>query len=311
MSVFELTERPDPDLLKGSHDPKDLRIGEVVKHKPRDYDSAGVVILGCPEDEGVRRNKGRPGARKSPAEIRRSLYKLTSNPVIQSLKVFDLGDIMVDDTLEKTHKKLKQVVRTVLSDGKMAVVLGGGNDISYPDCAALADVKENLLVFNIDKHFDVRDLTPRNSGTSYRMLLEENLIQPDKFYEMGSEHFSNSQVYKDYLKEKGVHVFTLNQMREKGIKSLFQEIIHGHSFEAIFWGVDLDVVRDADAPGVSASYPTGLTAKEMIQIAETAGRETPFGVVEFTEVNPEFDIDNRTSKLTAILIHTFLSSRNL
>jgi hypothetical protein len=44
---------------------------------------------------------------------------------------------------------------------------------------------------------------------------------------------------------------------------------------------------------------------------EIAGRHTPFGVVEFTEVNPNVDIDNRTSKLTAILIHTFLSSREM
>ena len=83
------------------------------------------------------------------------------------------------------------------------------------------------------------------------------------------------------------------------------------SMPSFFWGFDLDVVRDADAPGVSASFPTGMTAKEIIKIAEIAGRDTESGVLEFTEVNPEVDIDNRTSKLAAILIHTFLSSRRV
>lgn len=307
--LFKETKRLNPELLGNSHDPKDPRMGEIVKYHPRNYESADVIILGCPEDEGVKRNKGIPGARSGPREIRRALYRLALNKALFSQLIFDLGDITTDETLEETHHKLRQVVQRILEDGKMAVVLGGGNDISYPDCAALADTKKEVLVFNIDKHFDVRDLSPRNSGTAYRQLLEEGLIDPERFYEMGSEEFANSPAYKRYLKSKGAHIYTLDEMRSYGIKSLLQNILNNNDFEAVFWGFDLDVVRDADAPGVSARYPTGLTAGEVVQIAEIAGQRTEFGVLEFTEVNPELDIDNRTSKLTAILIHTFLSSR--
>jgi formimidoylglutamase len=224
--------------------------------------------------------------------------------------VFDLGDVKTGVTLEETHARLKQVVQHILEDRKMAVVLGGGNDISYPDCAALAKVKKNLLVFNIDKHFDVRDLSPRNSGTAYRQLLEEGIIDSERFYEMGSEEFANSPAYREYLKRKGVHIYSLDEMRSYGIKSLFQDILENSTYDAVFWGFDLDAVRDADAPGVSARCPTGLTAREVIQIAEIAAKTTNFGVLEFTEVNPRVDIDNRTGKLTAILIHTFFSNRN-
>jgi formiminoglutamase len=309
MKMLKKTKRPDQSLLKGSHDPKDPRLGGFVQHNPDAYGPAQTVILGCPEDEGIRRNKGRPGARNAPTEIRRALYKLAVNKAIRSQKIFDMGDIITKTNLEETHSILKEVVHEILKDGKTAIVLGGGNDISYPDCAALAEIKKDLLVFNIDKHFDVRDLSPRNSGTAYRLLLEKKFIDPQKFYEMGSEPFSNSPIYKEYLESKGAHIYTLDQMRDYGIKALFEEIIFNRSFQTIFWGFDLDVVRDADAPGVSASCPTGLTAKEAIQIAQVAGKEERTGILEFTEVNPEVDIDNRTSKLTAILIHTFLSSR--
>ncbi len=309
MNIFKLTERPHASLFAQGHDPKDPRMGAFVQNQPEDYKSAQVVIIGCPEDEGIRRSRGRPGARRSPEEIRKALYRLAVSEIIQELKIFDVGDIRLGESLEDTHLRLRQVVRHVLEDGKMAVVLGGGNDISYPDCAALMEVKKDVLVFNIDKHFDVRDLSPRNSGTAYRQLLEEGLINPEKFYEMGSEEFANSPNYKEYLERKGVHVYSLDEMRSTGIRRLFQKIMKDSAYEAIFWGFDMDVVRNADAPGVSASFPTGLTVKEIIQIAEIAGNQTPFGVVEFTEVNPEVDIDNRTSKLAAILIHTFLSSR--
>lgn len=309
MMLFKKTKRLDPEILGDSHDPNDPKLGEIIRYHPQDYESADVIILGCPEDKGVKRNKGIPGARNGPREIRRALYGLSLNETIQSQCIFDLGDIKTGASLEETHARMRQIVRRILEDGKMAVVLGGGNDISYPDCAALAEVKKEVLVFNIDKHFDVRDLSPRNSGTAYRQLLEEGLIDPKKFYEMGSEEFANSPAYRDYLERKGVHIYSLDEMRSYGIELFFQNVLKNNVYEAIFWGFDLDVVRDADAPGVSARYPTGLTAREIIQIAKIAGKTTNFGVLEFTEVNPEVDIDNRTGKLTAILIHTFLSYR--
>jgi formiminoglutamase len=309
MMLFKKTKRLNPELLGGSHDPKDPRVGEIIKYHPQDYESANIVMLGCPEDEGIKRNRGIPGARSGPSEIRRALYGLTVNESIISQNIFDLGDLITRKTLEETHAALRSVVHRILEDGKMTVVLGGGNDISYPDCAALAEVKKEVLVFNIDKHFDVRDLSPRNSGTAYRQLLDEGIIDPKKFYEMGSEEFANSPAYRDYLEKKGVHIFSLDEMRSYGIQSLFQNILKNNTYEGVFWGIDLDAVRDADAPGVSARYPTGLTAREIIQIAEIAGKSTKAGVLEFTEVNPEVDIENRTGKLTAILIHSFLSSQ--
>jgi len=309
--LFEKTNRLNTELLGTSHDPKQPAVGEIIKSQPGDYMSAHIVIMGCPEDAGIRRNRGITGARNAPKEIRRALYKLALNEAIQSKSIFDLGDIKTGETLEETHATLKQIIRRVLGDGKTVIVLGGGNDISYPDCAALAELKKEMLVFNIDKHFDVRDLSPRNSGTAYRQLIDEGFIDPERFYELGSEGFANSPAYRDYLERKGAHVYSLDEMRSYGLRSLFKDILKSYSYEAVFWGFDMDVVRDADAPGVSARYPTGLAAREIIQIAEIAGKATNFGVVEFTEVNPEVDLNNRTGKLTAILIHTFLSHKNL
>jgi len=309
MFLFEKTEKLDRDLLGSPHDPKDTRMGQVIKYNPEDLNSADVVIIGCPEDRGILRNKGRSGARKGPSEIRRAFYKLALNDNIRSQSIFDLGDVIVGGTLEETHEILRGIVKRLLEQDKLVIVLGGGNDISYPDCAALSDVKKDVLVFNIDKHFDVRDISPRNSGTPYRQLLEQGMIDPQKFFEMGFEEFANSPVYKKYLKRKGVNLYSLEKMRTKGISFLFEKILKGNKYDAVFWGIDMDVMRDADAPGVSSTYPTGLNAREIIAILDIAGQHTPFGVVEFTEVNPAVDIDNRTSKLTAILMHTFLSSR--
>ena len=162
-----------------------------------------MVILGCPQDEGISRNRGRLGARFAPTEIRRDLYRYPVTRSHKHLVLMDVGDLEISGTLEETHELLSHTVRKLIADGKKVIVLGGGNDISYPDCLALSTEIEKPLVFNIDRHLDVRADTPRNSGTPYRQLLEEGIIQPGMFHEFGINSFANSPKYLEYVKNIG------------------------------------------------------------------------------------------------------------
>jgi formiminoglutamase len=118
--------------------------------------------------------------------------------------------------------------------------------------------------------------------------------------------FANSDIYRNYLKTKKVKVILLEQLRSKNLTKTLKPILSKHKEKAIFWGFDMDSVRSADAPGVSASYPTGLTAEEVIEMASIAGSNERSRVFEISEVNPTFDLDNRTCKLAALLIVKFL-----
>src|SRR5438094_2054025 len=100
--IFELTSRPDGGLFYSRQDPNDPRLGETVRSDTGDYESAELVILGCPQDEGVRRNGGRTGAAAAPNAIREQFYKLTTLNIKK--RVFDLGDIRLGATLEDTHE---------------------------------------------------------------------------------------------------------------------------------------------------------------------------------------------------------------
>src|SRR5437868_4270785 len=51
--------------------------------------------------------------------------------------------------------------------------------------------------------------------------------------------------------------------------------------------------------------PLGLRAGEFIQLVKYAASLANTKIIEFTEVNPKYDIDNRTTKLVAIGIHRF------
>lgn len=318
IDIFEVTTRPKPELFLRKNDKNDVRLGEIVSAEAKDYASAEIVILGCPQDEGVRRNGGRTGAALAPEAIRKQFYKLTNFEI--SARIFDLGDTIIGKTLEDTHETHAQIVGQILADEKTIVVLGGGNDISYADGRAMSETfgVEKWLAVNIDAHFDVRADSPRNSGTPYRQLLEENLLKPQNFCEFGWQKQVNSPIYFNYLGEKGVHLISLEKIR----KSSNETALNFNSFvktslgisvtesdAKMFFGFDVDSVRSSDAPGVSASSPLGFTAEEFVELAEFAGNNRRTKIIEFTETNPIFDVDDRTAKLAAVAIHRFCAAR--
>jgi formiminoglutamase len=312
--IFDLTERPAAELFFSRGDRNDPRLGEVVKHEPVDYDESDIVILGCPQHEGVRRNNGRVGAAKAPTAIRRQFYRLTTFKVKKT--VFDLGDVKISQSLEENHDRHENIVARVLADGKRLIVLGGGSDISYPDGKAMARTfgSENWIAVNIDSHLDVRADQPRNSGTPYRQLLEEELLRPDYFYEVGYQTQYCSPVYYEYIRNLGVHRISLEMLRSRSkvdqeIKEQIRLNFINHSSSlSTFFGFDLDAVRSSDAPGTSAPSPLGLRAGEFIELVKYAASLANTKLIEFSEVNPDFDQDDRTTKLVAIAMHRFCTN---
>lgn len=303
--MFDMLEKPKAELLYKRNDPNDVRLGEVVDVDSAYYDNATVVIIGCPQDEGVRRNKGRVGAAQAPDEIRRALYRLVP-PENPDLNLFDIGNTVIQPTLEETHRAHMAIMTQLIKDGKSVISLGGGNDLAYADCAGLAQVIPNPLTINVDAHFDVRADSVCNSGTPYRQLLESGFIQATNFFEVGNMPMVNAAIYRDYLSDKGAHIIDLEKLCNQGIKSTFDEIL-AHKTDAIFWGLDMDVVHVSDAPGVSSPNTLGISAYEFCQIAKIAGLDPRSKVLEITEVNPHYDLDGRTSRLAAVAIHQFLT----
>ncbi len=309
--IFQAANRPAEELFYRRNDRNDVRLGEIVTTAETDYEKANVVIIGCPQDEGVVRNGGREGARHAPDAIRREFYKLT--PFGIKSKIFDFGNTKIGNSLEETHETHCRIVTQILRDGKRIISLGGGNDLSYPDGCAMSEVfgNSNWLAINIDAHFDVRADQPRNSGTPYRQLLEEKFLKPEYFYEIGFQPQLASPVYYRYLQNLGVNLISLDQLRSREtadleIRELIRQKFINHSSSlSTFFGFDIDAVRSSEAPGSSSPNPFGLRAGEFLTLVQFAAKLINTKLIEFTEVNPEFDIDNRTSKLIAVAMHKF------
>lgn len=283
-------------------------LGETIRHNRRDYERAEFVFVGIPQDYGVARNNGRPGARGAPKQIRAALNKLPALDAASQGLILDLGDIAVASNLEKTQLIQYRVVKQLLNDNKRVIILGGGNDISFPDLSAMSDVFQNIAALNVDSHFDVREGARPTSGTPYRQAIESRKLDPEQFYEIGCKPETNAPKHQRYLEEQGAHIVWLSTLRDHGVKPSIGKILSSVAARSIFWGIDFDVVRSSDAPGVSAGYPVGMTAEEICTIADLAGSDERTRMVEISEVNPVYDIDNRTSRLAAMFIARYLRS---
>jgi formiminoglutamase len=311
IDIFNLTLRPDAALFSNRVDRNDPRLGGCVHSDPDHYASSEIVILGCPQDEGVRRGGGRTGTDEAPAAIREQFYRFTTFNIRK--RIFDLGDVIIGASLEKTHENLFSVVEQVLRDGKRLMVIGGGNDISYADGKAMSRVfgSDQWIGVSVDAHLDVDIAAEPNNRTQYRQLLEEGLLLPDKFYECGYQTHHTSPVYYDHIRSLGVRRISLELLRSRAdvdleLKEQIRNEFIGHSTSLnTFFGFDLDVVRMPDAPGTSDPSPLGLRAGEFIQLVKYAASLANTRIVEFTEVNPKYDIDGRTVKLVAIAMHRF------
>src|SRR5260370_41513681 len=123
-SEAEWSTRLDPckspeDLIRRPDDP---RLGEIIEPWRGDaslLQKGRAVFIGFPQDEGVRRNQGRPGAAQAPQEIRRSLYRLTPWDEVNDIDLtnhppLDMGDVRVEGSLEGSQKRLGEVISVAL-----------------------------------------------------------------------------------------------------------------------------------------------------------------------------------------------------
>jgi formiminoglutamase len=308
VDIFRLTSRPDISYFYKSDDKKDLRLGSLVKSNPLSYDDATFVLVGYPSDLGGQ-NEER-GVSQGPDAVRKALYRLAYPRELEGPGFFDLGNIILEDTIEMCHEKLYNVVKRLLEDQKTVIVLGGSSDISYPDLKALLETSSDISAINVNNKYNVNEGEISNE-TPYRILLDEGKIQAKYLIHLGIQPAANSYHYHQYLKEKGSQIIYQREIKLGGLKSVFDRVRTATLGRALFWGFDMNVLSSSDAPGVYTVTPTGISADDVVELARFAGALPNSKIIEISEFNPKLDVDNRTARLVAMMIIHFVSKRVL
>lgn len=268
-----------------------------------------VAFVGFASDEGVRRNKGRQGAAQGPDALRRALASMA---LPQPLRALDAGDVVVDgDALEAGQQRLGAAVAHLIDAGHPVVVLGGGHEVAYGTYSGLERTRAvraggRLGVLNLDAHFDLRDDARPSSGTPFlQMARNEARHGRDLNYSvLGISQAANTETLFRTAESLGVRYLPDT---ECGLLDLARVEAFTDAFLAgcdlVHLTIDLDVLPAAVAPGVSAPAAYGVPMEVVERVCARVAASGKLVVCDVAELNPDFDVDARTARAAARLVH--------
>jgi arginase len=314
------------DCRRGTH--------ECVRHVKH------IAIIGAPLDLGA----GRRGVDMGPSAVR--VASLNARLAELGYEVEDLGNVPViqRESQPQVHsqaKYLPQIVETctlvaemvddALGAGKLPLVLGGDHSIAVGTVSGASRYfhrrGEKLGLIWIDAHTDMNTPESSPSGNVHGMPLACCIGQgpPELTNMFGySPKVDAANVAlvgirsvdvteRDIVQRSGVHAFTMRDIDERGMRSVFEEAIRiaGDGTAGIHVSLDMDAVDPREAPGVGTPVDGGITYREAHLAMEMLGDTGRVTSMEVVEVNPVMDEANRTAILAVELVMSAMGKRIL
>jgi formiminoglutamase len=271
-------------------------------------------LIGFKCDEGIRRNKGRIGAKDGPEWIRKACSNLANHFKDHTL-IIDIGDISCEDNnLEAAQEEFRKLVSKINSFGYFIFGFGGGHEIAFPHYMGLLKnypKNKTIGIINIDAHFDLRLPEEKaSSGTPfYQIAMSSTEIGlPFNYFVVGIQKYSNTQALFRRADELGVHYIYSHDLKEHNlhlqkekIKQFIQQV------DAVFLTICMDVFDISVAPGVSAPSVIGLQPFLALELIKEIVKSGKLISANIAELNPSVDQDDKTSKLASKLIFEIIT----
>jgi len=274
------------------------------------------VFLGFCCDEGVKRNQGRVGAKDAPNTMRKILAGLPNH--LPPLRVIaDAGDVIcISDDMEAAQNELSKRVLQILERGGLPIVLGGGHEVTYAHFNGLKTFSnaKKIAVINLDAHLDLRMLKDNQgtSGTGFYQIFEDakNGGYEVEYLAIGVQDISNTKALFNYASDHGVDIIKANEINSLNLDRIIKQIREfSAKVDHIYVTVDMDFFASSFAPGVSSPAFNGVVPDSIfMSLFETILMLPELRSIDFAEINPLFDIDNRTTKLASDLIFRLVNN---
>jgi formiminoglutamase len=297
----------------------DPRLGEVVEYwrgNPAALKPGHGVLVGFPQDEGVRRNHGRPGAAEAPAQIRHWLYRLTPWDAQDGIDLaehppLDVGNVRIAGNLEESQQALGEIIGAILRTGAVPIVLGGGHETAYGHYLGYIAAGRRVGIINIDAHLDVRPAVDGqgHSGSPFRQALEHpsDPLPGPHYVCLGAQPHGVSRQHLLYATQRRCVVRWAGEVA-RSLKEQFEKE-RDRLAEAgctVYLSLDADAVDVADVPGVSAPNSAGLPAAEVVACVRLAGESPQVSSFDLVEINPSHDRDHQSARWAALVVWNFL-----
>lgn len=269
-------------------------------------------ILACGDDRGVANNNGRIGASDGPISFWKYFQKIkTKSSALDQVQGFLLVDLVAD--VAATHQSVANEIVQQHKNSPISIFVGGGHDYAYPHLKGVkSSFNGSVGCINIDPHFDLRKPNPDIlSGSPFYMAIEDEVINGSDLVEFGIGEHCNGPELWEYANLKNVETHTFPEIRNKDKVNEFAKCLEKLSqrVENIVISLDLDAIQAAYAPGVSAPAAEGFTPSEILEMIQISAKNEKVCSLGIYELNPKYDIDDRTARLAALVAFEFIRNK--
>ena len=280
-----------------SFEEDDLKLWQVVKDISEVQENGGVCFVGYDTEDGILRDEGVVGAAEGADAIRKGLSEL---PGIKNLRIYDYGNLE-KKTLEEAQEEYSEKIADIYSKGLFPIGLGGGHDIVYGAYKGIrkAFPDKKIGIISFDAHLDIKSYDERmTSETSFKKILDED--KNVEYAITGFQRLENSRSLIRNADEKGVLVLEEEYPEEFTISSLKSFV---KKMDIVYVTICMDVFDGSAAPGVSFPTVLGMDSKKGRRILRALMETKKVVCLDFAEINPRYDVANRTSRLAGYMIY--------
>jgi arginase len=297
-----------------------------------------IALIGAPTDVGA----GARGASMGPEALRVAQLQIVLEA--QGLAVIDRGNLSGPPNPwqppDGGYRHLREVaawnrlvhaaVLAELGAGRLPVLLGGDHSLAIGSISAAAkhcrDTGRKLRVLWFDAHadFNTNVLTP--SGNVHGMPVaclcghgpaelvsiggRVPAIDPAELRQIGIRSVDAGE--KRFVHEVGIEVFDMRYIDEMGMRHTLEQALLGVDDDThVHVSLDVDFLDPVIAPGVGTTVPGGPTYREAQLCMEMVADTGRLASLDIAELNPAFDIRNRTAEVAVDLIGSLFGKSTL
>ncbi|MDI9366050.1 MAG: formimidoylglutamase [Flavobacterium sp.] len=323
----------------------ETKLGERLQiiSNPKDLEeslqktSARYVIIGVPEDIGVRANLGVGGADTAWQSFLDAFLNSQSNDFLSGEEILLLGHFdfsavaeLIEESAQSFDEKVdayrhavnmiddevEQLIHIVTQNRKLPIVIGGGHNNAYPCIkgAAKGWHKSGVIPFaqinaiNLDAHADYRPMEGRHSGNAFRYADEDGYLE--KYCVIGlHENYLQQNVWMDMVNNPFIDCITFEDIFIHEKRDFTQALKDATEFtDDTLCGIELDLDCIANTPSCDMR-PVGISAIQARQYVNYIVLDTQPAYLHICEgdtnlINGRSDVS--TGKLISYLVSDFV-----
>lgn len=297
-----------------------------------------IALIGAPTDIGA----GTRGASMGPEALRvADIQRILGE---HGLDIVDLGNLSgpANPWLapQDGYRHLAEVVAWnqqvfaavsgILADDRLPILLGGDHSLAVGSISAVAarcrQLGKKLRVLWLDAHadFNTSEITP--SGNLHGMPVAclcgvgpvgltglagaKPAVAVQDIRQLGIRSVDAGE--RQRVHEADLDVFDMRYIDENGMRSTMEQVLTGLDADThLHLSFDVDFLDPEIAPGVGTPVPGGPGYREAQLCMEMIADTGRLGSVDVMELNPAFDVRNRTADLVVDLLESLFGKSTL